>query len=375
MSNFQRYVGTDGKKVYPQYDLTVVNGDVIDFGTSAVPVDGRWVSSSGPATHGPDNADVVAPSPLVDIPTTVVVVAADSPSRSGASVVCNGVSDGATISAAIAAAPSRGAKILLRVGTYVVDDQPIVIDRDHIDLEGEIHPMWGGYTQPYGGTSTPAGTVATACAKITTTVSGRNLIELQNVNDSGTGVDTYRHRGIRIAKLYLVGSSYTGLGVQSNFGRSPGAGFDACVFENLMVQKTLDGLGLWMDSAIVRGCDIQDIAGDAINYAGNFGQITGNLIFDIGGRGIVTNADGIVVSGNTVGNTPAAKVGIVHSQRAVTVGNTVEAGVAHTVYAISAAGGTVVGNVVMGSWNNAGTKTINGTAGTAISGNSGDVQP
>lgn len=56
MSNFQLYTGDP--RTYTSLDLTVSNGDVVDFGVLPVPNDGRWTSHAGPATKTFDNTTI-----------------------------------------------------------------------------------------------------------------------------------------------------------------------------------------------------------------------------------------------------------------------------------------------------------------------------
>lgn len=56
---FLKFTGAE-PRTYPQYDITVNNGDIVDttyLGGSAP--DGRWVSDPGPATKTPDNTPVI----------------------------------------------------------------------------------------------------------------------------------------------------------------------------------------------------------------------------------------------------------------------------------------------------------------------------
>ena len=68
MSNFQQYTGSESR-VYPTLDLTVANGDVVDFGGLPVPTDGHWTSHAGPATKTFDNTVTESPV-LADNPAT-----------------------------------------------------------------------------------------------------------------------------------------------------------------------------------------------------------------------------------------------------------------------------------------------------------------
>lgn len=245
----------------------------------------------------------------------VVIAAADSPNfaKWHADVVCPGAADQVTINAAIASLPARGGKVVLRVGNYILT-APVVIDGDFVTLEGEVHPMWGGYA----GTWPIDDIEGFGCAKLKQTTSGADGIRIQNANVTNTDP---RHRGIAIRSLYLFGSGKTGTAIST----APGAA-DWCSITDNFIHFFASGIAVTLDSPIIRDNSIQNIgSGTAISLgaAGNYGLVTGNLIYDSSCTGINSAAFGTIVSDNVLGDLGVD--GIVTSGRnSVVSGNTFE---------------------------------------------------
>lgn len=274
---------------------------------------------------------------------TVVVAASDTPLPLFADFVCDGTDDQVTINAALASLGAAGGKVKLREGQYNCSG-PVVIDRDFVDLEGIGHPMWGGYITGYT-PSTPAGAEGFGGTKLKATATGVSLIEFRNANQpSGTGADTMRHRGLRVASMYLYGYQYTGTAIRTNYASSAASGHDWVVLEDLKIQRSQHGIDVQFDATVIRHNSIQDVAGDGIRHAGNYGQVTGNLVYDIGGTGIVDTAFSPVISINTVGD--CLGDGIVSSgPSAAITGNAVK-GVRGTHIAASGRSAAITGNTV-----------------------------
>ena len=231
-----------------------------------------------------------------------LVLAADNSTAAakvGADYVCTGRGDQATINAAIKALPPGGGKILLRVGTYRLSDS-IVIDRSYVDLEGETHPHWGGYHHGWRSASDPAGRIGSDSSEVMASAPGFDLIQFRSKNlpDGGEG----RHRGNRIAKLYLVGSDYSGTGIEGSTGITGDALMDVVTLEDDFIQRVHTGVNVKFDAAWLKNLDIQDVSGDGIDYAGYNGTITGCLVYDIGGNGITVTAFSTTLTGNQVGD-------------------------------------------------------------------------
>lgn len=309
---------------------------------------------------------------------SVVIAASNSTTeaKAAADVVCTGTADQNAINAAIVGLPASGGKILLRAGQYNLTG-PVVIDRDYVDIEGEAHPMWGGYVGGYPN----AGTEGTGGAKLKiASAGGISAIEFRNAADSGTGADTYRHRAVRVASLYLYGYSYTGTGIRTNYSRSAGAGSDAFIIEDLMIQKFQHGMNVHFDACTLRGNDIQDCSGDAITHSGHFGIITGNLIYDNGGRGIVDSAlMSPIITSNTIGD--CAGGGIASTgPSAVITGNVVQGVLGTAMLKSTGAGASITGNTLDNTNGGVGASaTIHGIeatgAGPSITGNTINTTP
>lgn len=97
---------------------------------------------------------------------TVVVGASDSPNKAYANVVATGVDDQNTIMSAITANCPRDYTVPTNISACTVHimkghyylSAPIVINTDDVTIEGEGHPMWGGYNRRWvsAGSSTTA---------------------------------------------------------------------------------------------------------------------------------------------------------------------------------------------------------------------------
>ncbi|HEY3987929.1 MAG TPA: right-handed parallel beta-helix repeat-containing protein [Acidobacteriaceae bacterium] len=249
---------------------------------------------------------------------TVILAASNSPQKAQANVVCSGTADQTCINNAIAtycpnaSAGVTGCKITLLDGVYNIS-APIVIDSDDVTLTGTHHCMWGGWNHSWVSTSSPAGAIGTGCAQIRASATGYDIIDLANTTPAGTGSDTYRHRGIHIHWLYLVGDGYTGYGI--NLGGMA----DFCSITDNVIQRVATGIGVTLDSPTIADNSLQDISGDALDIGQNtvLARASGNLIFDIGRYGIANEGYSTVIEGNRIGDT--ANTGVFNSGRSATI--------------------------------------------------------
>lgn len=252
-----------------------------------------WVTvGSGGSSGGPSS------------PVTITIAANNSPLKVYANVQCTGTADQTCINTAITAnCPNSqtgvpGCKVVLMDGVFNTTG-PIVIDGDDIDIEGANHCMWGGYNGSIYNTTHP-GAVGLGCAQIRASSGGFNLFEARCVIPGGTGTDTNRHRGWRIADLYFVGSAAFG----NSMAIQALCNDDNAIIENNVVMDTVNGFNLLMDTAIVRGNSIQGISGVGIFNAapGIQGRINDNLIFDTGSYGIFNTSPQVQIEHNVFGD-------------------------------------------------------------------------
>jgi hypothetical protein len=233
----------------------------------------------------------------LDIPealTTFTVAASNTPAGREANYRCTGTNDQNIINQAIIDLPSTGGKVKLLVGQYNISS-PVIIDRSYVDLEGESHMMWGGYRTSYGNET---GVEGFAGAKLKATANGIDLILLDNNNIPDNGEN--RHRGIRIAFLYLFGSNYTGSGVKFQTG----AQHDIVHMSNLTCHRLRYGIFCGGDASFIHHNNVQDCV-DGIVYLGGNGQITNNIVWDCSGSGLIIQATSlapIIAADNNIGN-------------------------------------------------------------------------
>jgi hypothetical protein len=228
-----------------------------------------------------------------------------------------GTSDQQPINAAIAGCSrTNGCKIVLRNGIYNIS-APIVIDRSFVTLEGESWPFWGGYIRSWTDTSHPVSTVGTQGSLIKAAATGFNLIEIQHHNTPDDGES--RHRGIRIANLYMVGKDYSNNCIDSL--SSGNLADDSGNFENLTLTRCAYGLYISVDNGYINKNNMQDLASGGAFIAGANSRFTDNIVWDVGGRGLLTTVNGLVVAGNTFGDTAAYSIDVEGPGVAVITGN------------------------------------------------------
>ncbi len=285
--------------------------------------------------------------PAAKSPVTTIIAASNSSvaAKAAADIICTGTSDQTTINAAITALPSSGGKILFRAGQYNISGS-IVIDRSYVDLEGEIHPHWGGYVHAWTSTASSVGLEGNDGSKIKATATGFNLISLANTNIPDGGES--RHRGIRIARLYLFGNAYSSTGI------SGGSLADVSVIEDCFIQRVNIGMSVSFDTGILRNNDVQDCSGDGIVYAGYYGMISANLVYDIGGNGITTSADSTAITGNNIGD---CVIGV-YLNAALNVavsGNTLRGAMTRAIATTGGSGHAISGNAICNGYLSNGT--------------------
>jgi hypothetical protein len=105
-------------------------------------------------------------------------------------------------------------------------------------------------------------------------------------------------------------------------------------------------LTLRLDTVDAERNSIQDISGTAMEMAGNFGRITNNLLFDVGGGGILSNAMGEVISNNVIGSTWGGPAVSVYGPHEVITGNSFFQVNAGAVWLFGSRGSNVTGNTV-----------------------------
>jgi hypothetical protein len=317
------------------------------------------------------NGDVFTPAAANDMAnavnaatqTTVLTVAASNTSNDrGSNYRCTGTNDQNTINAAIAALPTAGGRIKLLAGQYNLSGS-VVIDRSHVDLEGESHMMWGGYLTSYGQNGAGGtGAEGFGGAKLKATTANVDLIRLANVNVPDNGEN--RHRGIRIAFLYLFGSNYTGKGVvyESNH--------DIVHISNLTCHKLEYGIYATGDASFIHHNNVQDCT-NGIYYINGNGQVTNNIIWDCSGTGLVVGAAvqaPIIAADNNIGN--CVLDGIEVLGPVVVSGNEVVHCKRNQIWLRRLGGATVSGNVIR---TNSDTPSATGiridSQGNAVSGN------
>lgn len=247
---------------------------------------------------------------------TVVLCASNTVAARGCDVTLTGKSDQTLINAAISGcSTANGCKIVLRNGIYDISGS-IVIDRSFVTLEGESWPFWGAYVHQWSGTPSPVSAVGTQGALIKASATGFNLIEIQhhNIPDNGER----RHRGIRIANLYLVGKNYSNNCVDSMSGNLQD---DSGSFENLTLTRCAYGLNISVDNGYINGNNLQDLASGGAFLSGANSRFTNNIVWDVGGRGLLAATRGLVVSGNTFGDTTLYSIDAQGPGVAVITGN------------------------------------------------------
>lgn len=272
--------------------------------------------------------------------STTVIAAFNSLNQSGADIVCTGYGDEVLINQAIANVPAFGGRVLLRAGTYTLTN-PIVIDRSWITLEGENHPMWGGFTGSWTGTATKV--YPSDCATQIRQAGSGNGITIANLNIPDNGEN--RHRGICIRNLYIVNTANY---PNNSTGISAAAGHDFCLLENNAISGFATGIFGNFDSAMILNNSLQYINGCALNMQTTNTRAIGNLIFDCAGNsvlgGFYIGGNGNIAAQNKLGD--IAQLGIVvASYGSVVCGNAIGGCNSSAIY-VNWSGNSITGNVI-----------------------------
>jgi len=340
------------------------------------------------------------------VPRTItkVVCAPDTLNRQGCDLTVTGLSgsvgahhgDEVPINNLIATCGSppggQGCKLLLRAGHYELCNS-IVIDRSFLDLEGEGHPFWGGYQHSIrsaGPVGVPgnAGTILQANTGCANNATGNDIIRnsASNVPDNGEN----RHRGNRVAHLYILGAATT-----PNYdlnGKTPtGVNFsyneDSDVLEDLMIQHTFQAMFISLDTPDIHQINVQDNwAGIAIGNGSIRAKVDQCIAYDNQGLALSVTGGDTMVTNCTFGNsgdplgTHAPTVDLNGTVGTVFTGNTITSGMASGMRLWSTTNTVVVGNVIResdGEFSNytgrsgaaivlAGTSTGNSVVGNSI---------
>lgn len=232
--------------------------------------------------------------------STIVLAAADSRLPYESDYILSGNADDLIITQAFNSLRGVGGRVLLRSGTYLLTDA-VVLDSDWTTLEGEAPGWWGRYltytTPNVGREGVPGG------AKLRQTISGKGCITEGTTYTNGD----VRHKAIGLKNLYMYGAGMSGTAVSFKNGS---IGADIVRIENCGVHNWANGFDLSLDACMITGNTIQSCSGFGISSSGPYGIVSGNIVYDIGGDGIVLEAASrsTVVSGNTFGHNTGANV-------------------------------------------------------------------
>lgn len=249
--------------------------------------------------------------------STLVIAASDTVNKESADVICTGLNDNVLIQSSIRAYKGKPLRVLFRAGYYNLSDE-IVIDQEHITLEGEIYGFWdryhgsAGYQNfPRADYGPPGASTATMFVQKT---ANKGVFRIGTNYPSGHT----RYGNIAFIKLGFYGPTGTGTCIYDNvatdFGRIIGCNFHG--FATAIDVK-------W-DHPIIMDCNIQDTAGPidgaAVRIRGFRGYFVNNGVFQVGGVGLVAGSIGMVVSNNIFGATNGDGI-IVSSGHIKVIGN------------------------------------------------------
>jgi hypothetical protein len=96
---------------------------------------------------------------------------------------------------------------------------------------------------------------------------------------------------------------------------------DSGNFENLTLTRCAYGLYISVDNGYINKNNMQDLASGGAFIAGANSRFTDNIVWDVGGRGLLTTVNGLVVAGNTFGDTAAYSIDVEGPGVAVITGN------------------------------------------------------
>lgn len=172
---------------------------------------------------------------------------------------------------------------------------PLVIDWDWITIQGVNKPTWdnSGPAWPTHATpGTPGG------CQITTP----NAIQMVNIGTTLANMHgDSRHKAIKLNSLYFYGQYTATYGV---YDMSHADSME--ISGNLFQGFQTEAIDVAWDSHQIIYNSIQNNTGNGIDEQGMYGQIIGNITYDLGGTGIVVNAGAAqrqaLIEGNSAGN-------------------------------------------------------------------------
>jgi hypothetical protein len=226
---------------------------------------------------------------------TVVVAASDSKLKTGADLVCTGTADDAQITSLLSTYPAGPMQVLFRAGTYQMTSE-IVVDRDHITLQGESYAKWHRYlnnadlyTFPRSAPGQPGG------ALFKQNTAGKGAFR---IGTAGFVPSDDRHKNINFVRLSMYSASPTGTAIYDlNIS-------DICRIEGCFISGFGDAINVAWDNPLIFNNNIQDTgngSNGAITCTGWRGLIYGNTIFQVGGNGIACGSNGAAIFGNIIG--------------------------------------------------------------------------
>jgi hypothetical protein len=261
-------------------------------------------------------------------PATVLitVAASNSINKTAAQYIATGTNDQTTINTAIAACPSTvpgsvgpaQCTVVLQPGVYKLS-ATVDIDTDDVTLTGEGQCHFGSVLNfPWDPSTKLEASISTGCSQLLATATGFPIISIEHNNAAGASgsADNYRHRGIAIRYLYLVGDNYGNSGIATvgnggscstsptyNSVTTTGCLDDNVLIENNVIQRTNLGINVLLDSPIIRGNSIQDNNGDAEHICGVFARVSNELLFDNQGILMAACSVGGIYADNVLGDT------------------------------------------------------------------------
>lgn len=287
---------------------------------------------------------------------TIVIAASDTKSPYASDYICSGSADQSIITAALDSLRGIGGKVKLRAGTFMLSDE-IIMNSDHTTLEGECRGFWGKFYNKYP-TKSSEGIVGGT--KLRQNVTAKNILRIGTAYQQ----NDVRHKGLAIKNLYFYGFNLTGTGIIDPNTTDISEITDN-VFHNLN-----NAIDVNWDTPFISGNTIQSCAGAGITFSRVYGTITKNIIYDIGGSGILlTSNGGTQIVGNQIGSVGATAIKVTSPCNTIT-GNVIQGVV--TGHGIEVTTGTaaptqncITGNTISIS-NTIGATTTANTAGHGI---------
>jgi len=162
----------------------------------------------------------------------------------------------------------------------------VTIDRDDLTIMGEsMHfAIYQGHGWN-GSTNVMANGLGGSCIEVQSDISAFTITENSPDSDG-------RHRNLNFVNFGIRGpsqipASYVGSGITG------GGNDDRCHFIGLCMYHLKKCLSIWCDTAFIQDCNFQDNLNDCITYKGLTLELTNCLIWDNGGRCLVTDSAGV----------------------------------------------------------------------------------